>query len=100
MTCTDALRELVQAALRFEFKAARQQRMEQERSALREAITRAQLLLSVSGPQPASRQPNESTSYLRPAPSLKAIKGGKGVMTGGKTKGKTRRGTIKRKDTP
>jgi hypothetical protein len=91
MTCADALRELVQAALRFELKAAHHRRIETERATLREAITRAQLLLSVSGPPPATRSPLQSTSLLRPVPLLKALKGGK-------SKGTTRRGTVKQKN--
>jgi hypothetical protein len=93
MTLKDALRELVQAAVRFEFKAARHARIDPERAALREAITRAQLLLSVED-RGRSRQAEDNErpadSSLRPR-ALKAI-------TGGKAKGATRRGTAKRKE--
>ena len=89
MTCQEALRELAEAAARFEQKAARHQRLEADRALLREALTRAQLLLSVG----ATKQPAKESygSYLRNRPSLKALKGGK-------TKGSTRRGTVKRKN--
>jgi hypothetical protein len=94
MTFKDALRELVQAAVRFEFKAARHARIDPERAALREAITRAQLLLSVEDrgrSRQAEDHERQSDSSLRPARALKAI-------TGGKAKGATRRGTAKRKE--
>jgi hypothetical protein len=90
MTYQEALRDLAEAAARFEQKAARHKRLESDRASLREALTRAQLLLSVEATKQPAKEPSYG-SYLRNRPSLKALKGGK-------TKGSTRRGTVKRKN--
>jgi len=60
-----AFRRLLQAAVAFEKKAPKQQRIERERETLREAIYQAQLLLSV-----LERQGKPG--------KLRAIPGGKG----------------------
>jgi hypothetical protein len=86
MNCQEVLRVLLQAAARFESKAAHHQRIEAERVALREAITQAQLLLSVR----ESEKPETDASVLRPITEVTRLKGGK-------AKGTTRRGTIKMK---
>jgi hypothetical protein len=50
-----ALRELSRAAARFEKRAAHHRRVEEERQALREALTRAQLVLSVAEQEPRTQ---------------------------------------------
>jgi hypothetical protein len=58
----NAFRALLQAAVQFEKKAARHKRIDAERKALAEAITQAQLILSVAdGPTVRSRAPFRST---------------------------------------
>jgi hypothetical protein len=56
-TMTDmlgALRELLKASARFEKRAAHHRRVEGDRQALREALARAQLVLSITERQPAA----------------------------------------------
>ena len=76
----DLLKEITAAAERFVNKAPRQIRMETERQALLDAITRAQLLLSVSGhndaarPRGAQKVADQRTLY---GPALRTVQGGK-----------------------
>jgi hypothetical protein len=51
----EALRELLQAAAPFEKRTAHHRGVEQDRQALREALTRTQLVLSVADCEPSSR---------------------------------------------
>jgi hypothetical protein len=90
MTCHEALRELMEVAARFEKNAARHKRLEADRASLRDALTRAQLVLSVTDTKQPPAKATQSESYLRTRPSLKGL-------SGGKAKGSTRRGTVKRK---
>jgi hypothetical protein len=90
MTCQEALRELIEAAGRFEQKAARHRRIEAERAALREALTRAQLIVSVAATKRSDRAGERQGSALHRGAFLKGL-------TGGKAKASTRRGTVKRK---
>ncbi|WP_447983834.1 hypothetical protein [Nitrospira sp. Nam74] len=68
MAFRDTLKTLLEAAERFEGKTPKYRRIESERQALREAITQAQLVLSV---QEASKEQKGQTSQL------KMVSGGK-----------------------
>ena len=76
------LRRLLDASVRFEAKAARQARIETERRALQEAITEAQLVLSVGGQEwKAANEPGflsetvvEADALLRSLPGGKAMR--------------------------
>jgi hypothetical protein len=91
MTCQEALRELIEAAGRFEQKAARHRRVEAERAALREALTRAQLIVSVAATKRSGRTEERQRSHLQSGTFLKGL-------SGGKAKTSTLRGTVKRKN--
>jgi hypothetical protein len=69
MTLSHALKELLQAAQRFEIKTPQYKRIESERQALREAMTHAQLVLSVQD----SVGTNDKNSEM----SLPSISGGR-----------------------
>jgi len=78
----DSLRELMRAAVAFEKKAARHARIEAERQALLDAITRAQLELSVNvqatevtDARAAALPPREPSA----PPALRGIPGGQRV---------------------
>ena len=77
---TAVFRQLLEAAERFEAKAAKHARSETERHALREAITRAQLVLSVSDkkeePAPPRVPVEHQASFYGPA--LRSLPGGRG----------------------
>ena len=75
MDITETFRALLDAAVRFERKAANEKRVGPEREALREAITRAQLILSVQDKpddQEGPKQPIQSRLQI-----LAGVKGGK-----------------------
>jgi hypothetical protein len=77
------LRRLLDAAVRFEAKAAKHARIEAERNVLRDAITEAQLLLSVTGgkhkppakePIPSAEDVRETGVLLRSVPRTNAMR--------------------------
>jgi hypothetical protein len=72
------LRELMTTAQQFETKAAKHTKLEPERFALREAITRAQLLLSILERQEhaerAKRIQQQGYAMLLPPKDVKNIK--------------------------
>jgi hypothetical protein len=72
------LRELMTTAQQFEAKAAKHTKLEPERFALREAITRAQLLLSVlerlEHAERAKRIQQQGYAMLLPPRDVKAMK--------------------------
>ncbi len=75
----NALRELLRAAAHFEKKAANHERIETERKALVDAITQAQLVLSVTDAEvksPPSRGSEAEAPSLLPV-RLTSVKGGK-----------------------
>jgi hypothetical protein len=65
MSLRDTLKRLLEAAQRFEMKTPKYQRIDSERHTLREAITDAQLVLSV---QELPEQKQQTA-----APSLQAV---------------------------
>ena len=70
------LKQLLSAAVQFEAKAPRQQRIEGERRALLEAITQAQLVLSVRRTGPIEKdRPAEAAGNNRQT-TLRGISGG------------------------
>jgi hypothetical protein len=80
------LRTLTEAAARFEKVAAKHHRIEAERRALQEAITDAQLVLSVQ-----QRKPLAEVKSLK-VPNRSEVSGSSGNgKTRGKPKGKNRR---------
>jgi hypothetical protein len=86
----DALRRLLDATVAFERKTARHSRLDTERQALCDAITSAQLILSVGphGAPPADAVKPEQQPL--PMPMLQALKGGRRLPAG------TRRTPIRR----
>ena len=74
-----ALRRLLDAAVRFEARAARQSRIETERRALQEAITEAQLVLSVGGQEPKATDDSDfsSETVMEAGAPLRGLPGGK-----------------------
>jgi hypothetical protein len=73
----DALRQLMTASVAFEKKAARHARIEAERRDLLDAITRAQLQLSVK-PEAAPANPEAwPPREPSPHPALRSIPGGR-----------------------
>jgi hypothetical protein len=88
---TETLRELMTAAVAFEKKAARHARIEAERRALLDAITRAQLELSVRSEFPGAKPATRSSQEPSPPPALRGIPGGQ------RASGKPIRGTPSRK---
>jgi hypothetical protein len=81
------LRALTEAAARFEKAAAHHKRIEAERKAVQEAITDAQLVLSVQQRKPLA----EVKSLTSPAEHPKVSKAGGDGKTRRKPKGKTSR---------
>src|SRR3712207_6127332 len=81
MNHQQALRRLLDAAVRFEAKAARQSRIETERRALQEAITEAQLVLSVGAQnRKAADDPDFSAETVMEAGALlRSLPGGKAM---------------------
>jgi hypothetical protein len=78
----DTLRQLMAAAVAFEKKAARHARIESERRALLDAITRAQLELSVGNEAPGNK-PVDAPARGRSQPTvLRGIPGGRRATTG------------------
>jgi hypothetical protein len=78
MKTVDTLRALLKAAVQFEAKAAHHKRIEREREALNEAITQAQLLLSVR--DTANTSPSDQADRPPPSrttPNLRGLRGGK-----------------------
>jgi hypothetical protein len=75
-------RRLLDAAVRFEAKAARHARLETERRALQEAITQTQLVLSV-GHKPMKAPTTEAKSagedVMETGVLLRALPGGKAI---------------------
>ena len=69
MALRDTLYELLEAAQRFEIKTPQYKRIESERQALREAMTHAQLILSV--------QDSLKGSDKGSATSLRSLPGGR-----------------------
>jgi hypothetical protein len=65
MNKTNVLQDLTEAAERFVNKAPKQARLEAERTALLAAITRAQLILSVSNTNGEQREDDSSTEEDR-----------------------------------
>jgi hypothetical protein len=63
MTLRQTLQALLTAAENFEAKAARHRRIESERQALREAITQAQLVLSLADKEETGSAPILRTPY-------------------------------------
>lgn len=66
MTLREALRRLLETAQRFEMKSPKYRRVESERQALQDAMTYAQLVLSVQE-SPQEKQ-KSAGSAVRPAP--------------------------------
>jgi hypothetical protein len=82
-----ALRTLTEAAARFEKAAAHHKRIEAERKALQDAITDAQLVLSVQ-----QRKPLAEVKSLKPSPKHPNVLDSSGNgKTRRRTKGKTGR---------
>ena len=71
MSLRGTLKRLLEAAQRFEVKTPKYQRIESERQNLREAITDAQLLLSV---QELPQEKQKTTSPSLPAVSSRTSK--------------------------
>jgi hypothetical protein len=69
MALRDTLKQLLEAAQRFEVKTPQYKRIESERQALREAMTHAQLVLSVQESVKMSDKGSER--------SLRSIPGGR-----------------------
>ena len=66
MALYDTLKHLLEAAERFETKTPQYKRIESERQALREAMTHAQLVLSVQ--EPSKERGKTSGKPLRAVP--------------------------------
>ena len=69
------LRELTEAAGRFVDRAPRQKRLESDRQGLLDAITRAQLVLSVGGrkaDEPKAEEVKEAQALLKSVPGKDA----------------------------
>ena len=64
MTLRETLSRLLETAQQFEIKTPKYQRIESERQALRDAITNAQLILSV---------PEQTKQTQKTAPSLQSV---------------------------
>jgi len=88
----DTFRALLDAAMRFEKKAAQERRVEPERQALRDAITHAQLLLSVQS-NPVEQKQTTQTLKKPIQAGLPLVAG----VRGGKTTKKNRGNTNSRK---
>jgi hypothetical protein len=88
-------RHLLDTAVRFEAKAARHARLDTERRALQEAITQAQLVLSVSGKEPKKTTAQEavapSEDVMEASALLRALPGGRAMRTEGRTMPKKQR---------
>ena len=72
LSAVNVLRELTEAASRFVDRAPRQQRLEADRQALLDAITRAQLVLSVGSrktDEPTHPDISEAQSLLKSVPA-------------------------------
>jgi len=74
MALRDTLKQLLEAAQRFEVKTPQYKRIESERQALREAMTHAQLVLSVQESVKMSDKGSEG--------SLRSIPGGRSGKKG------------------
>jgi hypothetical protein len=72
MTLRDTLKQLLEAAQRFERKTPQYKRIEVERQALRETMTQAQLILSV--PEPAQEKEKSAGRLLRSVPDGRSRK--------------------------
>lgn len=72
MALYDTLKHLLEAAERFETKTPQYKRIESERRALREAMTHAQLVLSVQ--EPSRERERTSEKPLRAVPRSRARK--------------------------
>lgn len=70
MSLRDTLTRLLEAAERFEGKTPKYRRIESERQALREAITQAQLVLSLENAEAPKEQKGRASR-------LKMVSGGK-----------------------
>ena len=78
------LEELVRTAANFEAKAVKHQKVQQDRQALRDALTRAQLILSLlkntrksSGADTVRKDERLEKDGSKTYTTLRAIKGGK-----------------------
>ena len=66
MALRDTLKQLLEAAQRFEVKTPQYKRIESERQALREAMTHAQLVLSVQEPSKEREKTSEKPLHAVP----------------------------------
>ena len=72
MTLRESFKHSLEAAERFELKTPQYKRIESERQALREAMTHAQLVLSVQ--EPSKERGKTSGKPLRAVPGGRARK--------------------------
>ena len=96
MNTVQALQQLLDAAIRFEARTARHTRLDAEQRVLQEAITDAQLILSVGNknrPTQANKKEREASSdaVMEAGALLRSLPGGKGMRAEyGKTAQKKR----------